>query len=81
MILAHSAAKKFGASPSLALVLAGALIYPSIVTLVSEGANITFLGIPVVLMRYSSTVFPIILAVYVLSFLEKFLNSKFHASF
>jgi len=32
-------------------------------------------------MNYSSTVFPIILAVYVMSYLEKFLNSKFHESF
>jgi len=41
MILAYSAAKKFGSNPALAITLAGALIYPNIVELMNEGATIT----------------------------------------
>jgi PTS system beta-glucosides-specific IIC component len=74
MILAFTAAKKFKANQFVAVTVAGALIYPSIATAISSGTNISFLGIPVVLMSYTSTVIPIILAVYVLAKLEKFLN-------
>lgn len=74
MILAFTAAKKFKANQFVAVTVAGALIYPSIATAISGGASISFLGIPVVLMSYTSTVIPIILAVYVLAKLEKFLN-------
>lgn len=74
MILAFTAAKKFGANQFIAVTIAGALIYPSISTLITNKTDITFLGIPVVLMSYTSTVIPIILAVYVLSKFEKFLN-------
>ncbi|WP_315108943.1 beta-glucoside-specific PTS transporter subunit IIABC [Clostridium intestinale] len=74
MILAFTAAKKFKANQFVAVTVAGALIYPTIATTISSGTNISFLGIPVVLMSYTSTVIPIILAVYVLAKLEKFLN-------
>ncbi|WP_315074631.1 beta-glucoside-specific PTS transporter subunit IIABC [uncultured Clostridium sp.] len=74
MILAFTAAKKFKANQFVAVTVAGALIYPTIATTISGGTSISFLGIPVVLMSYTSTVIPIILAVYVLAKLEKFLN-------
>lgn len=74
MILAFTAAKKFGANQFIAVTIAGALIYPSIATLIANKTDITFLGIPVVLMSYTSTVIPIILAIYVLSKFERFLN-------
>lgn len=74
MILAFTAAKKFKANQFVAVTIAGALIYPTISTAISGGASISFLGIPVVLMSYTSTVIPIILAVYVLAKLEKVLN-------
>ncbi|EHI99204.1 PTS system, beta-glucoside-specific IIABC subunit [Clostridium sp. DL-VIII] len=74
MILAFTAAKKFGANQFIAVTIAGALIYPSISTLIANKTDITFLGIPVVLMSYTSTVIPIILAVYILSKFEKFSN-------
>jgi PTS system beta-glucosides-specific IIC component len=74
LILAFTAAKKFGANQFIAVTIAGALIYPSISTLIANKTDITFLGIPIVLMSYTSTVIPIILAVYVLSKFEKLLN-------
>ncbi len=78
LLLAYTSAKKFQCNPAIAMTAAGALIYPSMLTLFQEGASVTFLGIPVVLMNYTSSVIPIILAVFVLSKLEKFFNAHIH---
>lgn len=78
LILAFTSARKFGANPAVAITAAGALIYPNMITLFNDGAHITFLGIPVVLMSYASSVIPIIISIWVLSILEKFLNKKIH---
>ncbi|OOM75586.1 PTS system beta-glucoside-specific EIIBCA component [Clostridium puniceum] len=74
IVLAYTSAKKFNANPFVAVSVAGALLYPSMTALFSAKESINFLGIPVVLISYPSTVVPIILAVYVLSRLEKLLN-------
>ncbi len=70
--LAFTAAKKFKANPFIAVAVAGALLYPAIITTFTNNQAIDFLGIPVVLVRYQSTVVPIILAVLVLAQLERF---------
>lgn len=46
----------------------------------SEGNPVTFLGIPVAMQGYTSTVIPIILAVWVQSYLEKLVNRFMHES-
>jgi len=78
MLLAVTSARKFGANQFLAIVIAGALIHPSIKALVDADASIDFLGIPVVLMSYSSTVLPIIFATYLQSKVEAFFNKVIH---
>ncbi|MED1738003.1 beta-glucoside-specific PTS transporter subunit IIABC [Bacillus swezeyi] len=80
LLLAVTAAKKFGANLFVALTMAGALIYPSILELKNSGADTEFFGIPVVLMNYTSTVIPIILAVFVMSWLEKYCMRIIHDS-
>lgn len=74
VVLAYTSAKKFNANPFVAVAVAGALLYPNMTALFAAKESINFLGIPVVLISYPSTVIPIILAVYVLSRLEKLLN-------
>lgn len=80
LLLAVTTARKFQGNMFVAMTIAGALIYPSIVTLKAEGTPTDFFGIPVILMNYSSTVIPIILAVIVMSKLEKFFNKTLHDS-
>ncbi|MEK4073249.1 beta-glucoside-specific PTS transporter subunit IIABC [Paenibacillus sp. FSL M7-0656] len=80
LLLAVTTARKFQGNMFVAMTIAGALIYPSIVALKSEGTPTDFFGIPVILMNYSSTVIPIILAVIVMSKLEKFFNKTLHDS-
>lgn len=96
MILAVPAARKFGANVYTSLSLAGALIYTNVanVNLVLDGEAVAqplrafqqaggavdFFGIPVVLQSYTSTVIPIILAVYLQSLIEKLISSRIHDS-
>ncbi|AGG67701.1 beta-glucoside-specific PTS transporter subunit IIABC [Corynebacterium callunae] len=96
IILAITAARKFGASVFTAVTLAGALLYTQLqavsvlvdgevqkMTLLAfqqAGNDVTFLGIPVVLQSYTSTVIPIIIAVWVQSLLERPLNKFLHES-
>ncbi|MGO4729419.1 beta-glucoside-specific PTS transporter subunit IIABC [Paenibacillus sp. 2KB_22] len=80
LLLAVTTARKFQGNMFVAMTIAGALIYPSIVTLKAEGTPTDFFGIPVILMNYSSTVIPIILAVIVMSKLEKLFNKTLHDS-
>ena len=72
VILGFAAANKFKSNPYLGAAIGGALIYPDIITAYNNQVSYTFLGIPVILMSYASSVFPIIMAVYVASKVEKF---------
>lgn len=78
--LAYTTARKFKTSPFTAMAIAGALVYPDLVAFQAAGTQIDFFGIPVVLMKYSTTVIPIILAVWILSYLESFLKKHLHES-
>lgn len=80
LLLAVTTARKFGGNTFTALTVAGALVYPSIIELKTAGTETSFFGIPVIMMSYSSTVIPIILAVIVMSKLEKFCNRHIHES-
>jgi Phosphotransferase system IIC components, glucose/maltose/N-acetylglucosamine-specific len=70
VFLAYSAAKKLKADPYTAVLIAAALLYPSITTLMKSGAGTAFLGIPVRSLNYPTSVIPIILAVALLHFVE-----------
>lgn len=74
MFLAFTAGKRFGANQFVSLALAGGLVYPSIVTLAGGADPVTFLGIPVVMATYTSSVVPIIVIVWVQSHLERWLK-------
>ncbi|MCY8994991.1 PTS beta-glucoside transporter subunit IIBCA [Bacillus inaquosorum] len=80
LLLAITAARKFGANLFVSVTVAGALIYPTIIELKNGNAETDFFGIPVVLMNYTSTVIPIILAIFVMSYVEKYLNRVIHDS-
>ncbi|PIH60277.1 beta-glucoside-specific PTS transporter subunit IIABC [Paenibacillus sp. LK1] len=78
IVLAISAARKFKTDQFLSVVIAGALVYPTIVSAFNEGKNLDFFGIPVVLAQYSSSVIPIILAVWILSKVEPVVKKFLH---
>lgn len=78
ILLAYTSAKKFDANRFLAAVVGGALLYPTLVQAFNDGVSIDFFGIPVVLVRYTSSVLPIIFAVYFLSKIEFLCNRFIH---
>jgi PTS system beta-glucosides-specific IIC component len=88
IFLAITASKKFGANLYTSVAIAGALIYSSTISVIpgpdgvtttlsgyaASGGELTFFGIPVIMISYLSGVIPTILAVYAQSKLEKVLN-------
>lgn len=72
MLLAWSAAVKFKVNVGLALALAGVLLHPSFSALMSGEEAVRFLGLPVTNAVYTASVIPIVLAVWVMSYVEKF---------
>jgi len=78
IMLAITSARKFQGNVFVAVSIAGALIYPSMIDLFTRQVEVTFFGIPVVMMKYTSTVVPIILSVYVMCHLERLFNKFIH---
>lgn len=89
IFLGYTAIKKFGGSPFIGMAIGASLVYPTLSTLTAgdplytvfsgtmfeSPVHITFLGIPVILMTYSTSVIPIIIAAFFAAKLEKFLKT------
>ena len=74
IFIAFNAAKQLKVDRFVSVTIAGALLYPQITTLATKNITIKFLGIPVIPMSYSSSVIPIILSIWLLSYLEPMLK-------
>jgi PTS system beta-glucosides-specific IIC component len=75
ILLAASCAKKFKCNQGTAMALAGILVYPSFITLLAGEEAVTFLGfIPITKATYTSSVIPIILGVWFMSYVEHFMQ-------
>lgn len=74
IMLAYTSAKKFGMNPFMAMTLGGILLHPTFVALVNTSPQkpLEFLGLPVTLAKYGSTVIPIILVVWAGAYVERF---------
>ena len=72
ILLAQSCAKKFKCNQGTAMALAGFMIYPSFVTLLKGTEAVTMFGfLPITKATYTSSVIPIILGVWFMSYVEK----------
>ena len=78
ILLGGSAAKTFKCNQFTAMALGGVLVYPDFVSMISAaksaGETVSFLGLPVTLASYSSSVIPIILGVWAMSIVEHFVQ-------
>ena len=74
VIIGGFAANKFGANIALGGLLGAALIHPNFVASIAEGTPLSIFGLPVYAASYSSSVVPIILSVWVMSYIEKFIS-------
>ncbi|APO46389.1 beta-glucoside-specific PTS transporter subunit IIABC [Paenibacillus sp. FSL R5-0766] len=89
IFLGYTAIKKFGGSPFLGMAIGASLVYPTLSgltagdplytlfagTLIESPIHITFLGIPVILMSYSTSVIPIIIATFFAVKIERFFKN------
>lgn len=75
IFLASSAAKKFQCNTNMAMLMGAILLHPNFTALkdTAEG-TVKVLGLPVRMVTYSSSVIPIILIVFALSYVEKFVE-------
>lgn len=71
-LTAYSAAKKFKTNEIMALSVAGIFMYPSFLN--NAGTQISVLGIPVTCVKYSSQLLPILLTVWVMSYVYRWIS-------
>lgn len=74
IMCAYTAAKKFGSNPFIAMSLAAAMMHPDYSAIVAAGESFSILGLPVMLVTYTSNSLPVILSVWVMSYFDKFFN-------
>ncbi len=68
----YAAAKKIGVTPILGMFMGGILIAPGLLKLATEGTAFTVFGIPASVHNYTQTVLPILLTIWVMSYVERF---------
>lgn len=70
--IGNFAARKFGANPALGMFLGAILVHPTFISLINEHKSMSIFGLPIYNASYQSSIFPIIITVFVLSKVEKF---------
>ena len=74
ILIAVTASKHFKTNVYISLVLSFILLYPDLVALMSEGIQYTVYGIPAAAVTYSASVIPIMLIIWVQSYVAQFIN-------
>ena len=74
VIIGYTSAKKFKTNPLLGILLGCIMLHPTFMKLVEEGSSFSVFGIPSIVENYSSTMIPIIMSVWVMSYVERFFN-------
>ena len=73
-LIAANAAKVFNVNQSLALIIAGVFLHPNFTAMIESGDPITFFSIPVTPTTYSYSVIPVILMVWIMSYIVKLVD-------
>lgn len=74
IILGYTASKVFKAHEFISMIIGATLCYPSIVNLMASKTEVTLFTIELTKASYTSSVIPIILAVFILSYVQRFLE-------
>ncbi|HEO8608187.1 beta-glucoside-specific PTS transporter subunit IIABC [Streptococcus suis] len=74
IFLAYSASQKLKVTPALAMSVAGILLHPNFVQMISSGDPLHFLGAPVTPASYGSSVIPILIMVWLMKYIEAVFN-------
>ena len=73
-LIAANAAKVFNVNQSLALIIAGVFLHPNFTAMIASDDPITFFSIPVTPTTYSYSVIPVILMVWIMSYIVKLVD-------
>lgn len=74
IFLGYTSAKHLKVNPLMGMLMGAILIHPTMISTATAGGSLDFLGIPVRVVDYSSSVMPIILSVWIMSYVERFLK-------
>lgn len=74
LLIGYTAAKKLNASPVMGIFMGAIMLHPTFVNMANEGTAFDVYGIPCTPQNYSSTILPILLTVWIMSCVEKFLK-------
>ncbi|MEW9108493.1 MAG: beta-glucoside-specific PTS transporter subunit IIABC [Cytobacillus gottheilii] len=72
IVIGYAASKVFKANEFIAMVLAATLCYPDIVALMTSENPVTLFGIGITEANYTSTVIPIIIAIFIMAYIQRF---------
>lgn len=68
----YTASKQFGVNPSIGMMLGGVLLHPTFTAMVAEGSAGAIFGLTIPVNSYGSSIFPMILTMFVCGFVERF---------
>lgn len=71
VLLAYTSAKRFNCDVMISLFLGALLISPTMLGFADAGGYVTLFGLPVKAVNYSSTLIPVVLTIFVFSYVEK----------
>lgn len=74
VFMGMTAAKKFGVSQILGIFLAVMLVHPTLISIVNTGEPFTVYGLPMTLVSYASSTLPVLLSVWIMSYVERFIK-------
>ena len=74
IMIGYTASKRFGCNPILGMFLGAIMLHPTFVALAQGEEAFTVYGIPCHVQTYSSSIIPIMLSVFVFSYIERFFN-------
>ncbi|XKM12843.1 PTS transporter subunit EIIC [Orbaceae bacterium ac157xtp] len=74
IILGYASAKVFKTNEFIAMIIGATLCYPNLVDLMSVKESISLFGIAITKASYTSSVIPIIIAIFILSYVQRFLD-------
>lgn len=74
IMIGYTASKRFGCNPILGMFLGAIMLHPTFVALAQGGEAFTVYGIPCHVQNYSSSIIPIMLSVFVFSYVERFFD-------
>lgn len=72
VFIGYTASKKMGVTPVLGLFLGAILIHPTFIGLIDSGTKLSLFGLSITPQNYTSTVIPMILSIWVMSYVERF---------